>query len=215
LIELLVVIAIIAILAGMLLPALSKAKAKAIQTQCTNNQKQMMLGVHLYSNDFNDWLPHNNWDFQPWPGWLCKPPYTANFSNLQTGVLWNFLQTAKVFRCPTDPTNTALWRQRGQKYSSYLMNGSVTAFQIRQQTFKVAQFKQDAIIFWQAEERNPGDFNDGSSSPDEGITKSHSQGTTVGIVSGSVEYIKIKAFNKEALVHPGRLWNTPNSPTGM
>jgi prepilin-type N-terminal cleavage/methylation domain-containing protein/prepilin-type processing-associated H-X9-DG protein len=112
LIELLVVIAIIAILAAMLLPALSNAKEKGRQACCRANHKQLSLAWFMYHQDNNGWLVIDDpWGGTNHPSWvygvMTSPLEATNTALIQRGLLYPYVPNAGVYRCPTDRSGNA------------------------------------------------------------------------------------------------------------
>jgi prepilin-type N-terminal cleavage/methylation domain-containing protein len=132
LIELLVVIAIIAILAAMLLPALSKAKSRAKQTQCLNNARQMGFAAHLYTGDYREEYPLGvdiqtgqgikNWtDPSAWHMLLL--PYLGIKVDLNAsgGTVLNI--SPRVFACPEERVTDTFPEANGVQFqASYRAN---------------------------------------------------------------------------------------------
>jgi prepilin-type N-terminal cleavage/methylation domain-containing protein/prepilin-type processing-associated H-X9-DG protein len=190
LIELLVVIAIIAILAGMLLPALGKAKAKGQGIACMNNSRQLMLAWRLYVEDSNDQLPfayvdetpsNKNYKYAWVHGILDYSNGNAQnwdaTNTLMQGAIWPYAgSAAAIYKCPADPIrvkptsgpyrNQSIARTRSMSMNSWMgMNEGVHSW-FGGTEFRAYLKSSDIVdpgpsMTWVLVDEHPDSINDG------------------------------------------------------
>lgn len=234
LIELLVVVAIIGLLLAIMAPSFTAIMERADRDGCQNNHHQLAVAVAAYASEhkgyytFPNWLaPETRGDWTD-AGWLYHFAKLTNYNSadryylvdLEKSALWPYIRKYETYRCPGEakPYN----RGPTNHITSYLMNGAVVNYghyvngQVRLfRMHEVIGFAaSDAVLLWEAHEDWGAYWNDGSSTPNQGLTDRHGDGATVGCVGGHTDWITLEEYAEELLNRPGRLWCNPGSSDG-
>jgi hypothetical protein len=171
----------------------------------------------------------------PWPnwasgeavlhqqGWLYTLDATASGPDrfkVETGYFWPILKIQKMYFCPSDKTNSALFQMRGQLISSYVMNGAVCGFSRGlYPSAKLSQLSPSGVAFWECANNTVADnqtwFNDGASSPDENVSARHGSVAIFGAFDGSARTMRLTDWSaKAADPEANELWCFTGAPNG-
>ncbi|MGI6356695.1 MAG: prepilin-type N-terminal cleavage/methylation domain-containing protein [Lentisphaeria bacterium] len=229
LIELLVVIAIIAILAAMLLPALSKAREKAMSISCTSNAKQIAMANIMYADDFNSVLTHGQYshDFR----------VTTLRNGAEVTLMWfdnlaNYTGDYKVFNCPSKINLDVLagrpgygWNFQNMPYrpttanaavliTSYNYPSEVMAFACHCDTVKTGSFASGgtaysstyaSYIYSPTRVRTMLIYWDVANGLYGHVGDLHNEGSNIGHLDGHVSWLKKISFD-DMTTAGKRLW---------
>ena len=211
LIELLVVIAIIAILAALLLPALTRARLKGTMAVCLSNEKQLVTGFLMYANDNNDnlmltysgggWFPASSADYSGIPANRTDLAQAVAIQEIQASPLFTYVPNAGAAHCPGDLRWKNLKVGSGWAYASYSklegMNGANNSpgggwDGMNDDYTKLVQVSMPSVAGVFIEESDPRGFEEGTWVMDktgwvDGFAIFHGIVTSVSFADGHVE----------------------------